>query len=99
MDGGTDCETGEFLSDIPSCNIEVRLFDLETGETGDENTTTLKLRKTRFAIPKELIRPAEEQKKCCIESEQTYTLFKKEQVIGLQKVKIDICFDQSNFVI
>lgn len=67
---------------------EWNAFDLETGEP-DSNASTLLLRKTRFSIPKELLKPpADDAKKsCCIDRNETFTLFKKEEVINLQEVR------------
>lgn len=85
-----DNETGEVMYSyrvLHADELELNAFDLETGESNG-NTTTLQLRKTRFNIPKELIRPsADEAKKCCcIDPNDTFTLSKKEEVINLQEV-------------
>lgn len=82
----TDCETGEFLPGTSFLEFEMNEFDMETGEP-DKNITTLRLRKTKFTIPKELIKPAERKSKCGIDPNDNFTLFKKEEVIGLQEVR------------
>lgn len=86
----TDNETGELLPNVHYTVDELNAFDLETGET-DTNTPTILQRKTRFTIPKELIKPSadEDSKKCCcIDPNETFTLCKKEEVINLQEVSI-----------
>lgn len=83
----TDSETGELMPSIVYPEDKFNAYDLETGEP-DSNTITLLLRKTRFSIPKELFMPpANDSKKCCcIDPNETFTLFKKEEVINLQEV-------------
>lgn len=83
----TDYETGEVL--LPNSfldNMDCE-YDMETGES-DLNISTHRMRKTKFVIPKELIQPQKEQKTkcCCIDPNDNFTLFKKEEVIGLQEV-------------
>lgn len=85
----TDSETGEVLlatQFLSSIDDEYDI-DMETGEF-ESNISSFPLRKTKFSIPKELIQPPIDRraKRCCIDSESTYTLFKKEEVIGLQEV-------------
>lgn len=91
----TDNETGEIrwarhFEPLDACDI-----DMETGEF-DSNISTLPIRKTPFVIPKELIQPPKHDatKLCCMDAHENYTLFKKEQVIGLQEVfiELNICF-------
>lgn len=81
----TDNETGEVKwarQFEPSVAYNI---DMETGEP-DSNISTLPMRKALFSIPKELIQPPKESKVCCMDAHENYTLFKKEQVIGLQEV-------------
>lgn len=86
---GTDSETGEFVAytnyptDVPA------VFDLETGEPDTTDVTTIKLRKTRFNVPKNLLAP-EPETKCCIDPNENFTLSKKEQVMNLQEVKVSV---------
>lgn len=84
----TDSETGELMPSVFCAEDESNAgVDLETGEP-ESNRTSVLLRKTRFNIPKELIKaPAIDPKKCCcIDPNETFTLFKKEEVINLQEV-------------
>lgn len=101
---GTDSETGEFVaftnypSDVPAPAV----FDLETGEPDTSDVTTIKLRKTRFNVPKNLL-AQEPALKCCIDPNENFTLSKKEQVMNLQEVNISVYFSRlhtrpSNFV-
>ncbi len=82
-----DNETGEFLL-MPSDDASDSSFeyDNETGEF-DATIMSLKLRKTaNFTIPKNLIAPQDDVRKCCIDPNDTFTLTKKEDVITLQEV-------------
>lgn len=83
----TDHETGEMVLAIRPTQMNSHDIDMETGEF-DANITTLPMRKTRFVIPKELIQPQKDRrsKRCCIDSNENYTLFKKEEVMTLQEV-------------
>lgn len=100
---GTDIETGEFVS-YSNYPAEVpAVFDLETGEPDTADVTTIKLRKTRFNVPKNLLNQ-EPPLKCCIDPNETFTLSKKEQVMNLQEVKVAVPFSRlcrkpSNFVL
>lgn len=83
----TDHETGE-VKWLRHCEpVEACDIDMETGES-DSNISSHPIRKTPFVIPRELIqRPKhEETTLCCMDAHENYTLFKKEQVIGLQEV-------------
>jgi len=88
----TDSETGEFvlLSSDDSCDSSIE-YDNETGEF-DVTITSLKLRKTaNFSIPRNLLAPQDDPKKCCIDPNDTFTLTKKEEVITLQEEIIFGC--------
>jgi len=81
----TDIETGELMSVRDDTKDYPLEYDNETGEF-DVTKTSLKLRKTaHFSIPKNLITPQDDPKKCCINYNDTFTLSKKEQVITLQE--------------
>lgn len=82
-----DSETGEFvLTSSDETSDSSSEYDNETGEF-DGTIMNLKLRKTaNFSIPKNLIAPQDEQRKCCIDPNDTFTLTKKEDVITLQEV-------------
>lgn len=82
-----DNETGECVptesDDLCDSLLE---YDNETGEF-DATLMSLKLRKmANFSIPKNLIVPQDDPKKCCIDPNDTFTLTKKEEVITLQEV-------------
>lgn len=83
----TDNETGEVKWPRQIEPLDGYDFDMETGES-DSNVSTLPIRKAPFVIPRELIQTpkSEEAKLCCMDAHENYTLFKKEQVIGLQEV-------------
>lgn len=83
----TDNETGEMKWTRHFEPLNVYDIDMETGEF-DTNISTLPMRKTPFVIPKELIQPPKHEatKLCCMDAHENYTLFKKEQVIGLHEV-------------
>ncbi|KAJ6633175.1 hypothetical protein Bhyg_16019, partial [Pseudolycoriella hygida] len=81
-----DNETGEFVlsSSDDSCDSSFE-YDNETGEF-DATKTSLKLRKkANFSIPRNLLTPQDDPKKCCIDPNDTFTLTKKEEVITLQE--------------
>jgi len=82
----TDIETGEFvLLPVDDACDSLTEYDNETGEF-DATISSLKVRKTaNFLIPKNLIAPQDDPKKCCIDPNDTFTLSKKEQVITLQE--------------
>ncbi|XP_031630966.1 uncharacterized protein LOC116345622 isoform X2 [Contarinia nasturtii] len=82
----TDNETGEVKWTRPFQAMDTYDIDLETGEC-DSNHSTRPIRKTTFVIPKELIQPPKHKgtKLHCMDAHENYTLFKKEQVIGLQE--------------
>lgn len=89
----TDCETGESIpnthhgDDMSMAN----LFDSETGEMdGCPTETLILMRKTRFSVPKELIKAPANKSNCCMDSHDTFTLSKKEEVINLQEVNSDV---------
>lgn len=84
---GTDSETGEFITYSSYPTHEVSEFDMETGEPDTNICTKIKLRKTRFNVPKQLL-TEDHEPKCCIDENENYTLSKKEQVITLQEVSI-----------
>lgn len=82
-----DSETGELVlpasDDASDSSFE---YDNETGEF-DATIMSLRLRKTaNFSIPKNLIAPQDNPKKCCIDPNDTFTLTTKEEVITLQEV-------------
>lgn len=81
----TDSETGELIVPNQYPDVEIREFDLETGEL-DGGTAKLEVRKTRFIIPKKFIKPVEPAPQGCIPPDESFTLTKKEQVISLQEV-------------
>lgn len=82
----TDSETGESIAPVHKHpEIEIREYDLETGEL-DGGTVTVEVRRPRFIIPKKLIEPNEPAPKGCIPPDESFTLTKKEQVISLQEV-------------
>lgn len=87
----TDNETGEVKWARQYENLDAYDIDMETGEM-DSNRSTHSIRKAPFVIPKELIQPPKESKLCCMDAHENYTLFKKEQVIGLQEVYFSIKF-------
>lgn len=95
---GTNTETGEpeFLcSHITPTTSETNLhkpgdhgnqhYDIETGEPADRMNCTIKSRKSKFMIPKNLLKQ-DPPSKCCIDTNQTFTLSKKKEVITLQEV-------------
>lgn len=81
----TDCETGEYVSHTYMPEPKWTEFDLETGEP-DSGKTPAPKRRPKFVIPKELIQQKEKENKCCIDPIDNYSLFKKEQIMGLQEV-------------
>lgn len=82
----TDSETGESIVPQREPEIEIREFDLETGEL-DGGMATLEVRKTRFVIPRRLIQQAEPECKGCIPPDESFSLADKEKVINLQEVQ------------
>lgn len=84
----TDNETGEVKWSQQFQSLDAYDIDMETGEC-DLNLSSRPIRKTPFVIPKELIQPPKHEatKLCCMDEHENYTLFKKEQVIGLQEVQ------------
>lgn len=90
---GTDSETGEFVSYTNYPTGVPAVFDLETGEPDTTDFTTIKLRKTRFNVPKNLLNQ-EPALKCCIDPNETFTLSKKEQVMTLQEVNVSVNFSR-----
>lgn len=87
----TDSETGEYVCQSyqsqpqMSERREYPDYDMETGEPG-HNTVIVTKNKPKFSIPKRLIQ-APEEKKCCIDPNDNFTLCRKEEVISLQEVK------------
>lgn len=85
----TDNETGEvtFTNVMSFEAMDIYDIDMETGEF-DINAAALPIRRTTFVIPKELIqqRKSERTKLCCMDTNDNYTLSKKEEVISLQEV-------------
>lgn len=86
-----DNETGECVStESDECSDSSMEYDNETGEF-DATITSLRLRKTaKFSIPKNLIAPQDDPRKCCIDPNDTFTLTKKEDVITLQEVCVAV---------
>lgn len=93
----TDSETGEYVNNnytfSPNTNSRTKAtstqleFNLETGEKESlQNETTIRKRKTRFAVPRKFLAKPEETKHCCIDPNENYTLFAKDQVMTLQEV-------------
>lgn len=87
----TDSETGEYLCQLyifqsqqQTNNFENSDFDMETGEP-DRNAVIVTKNKPKFTIPKNLINPPEE-KKCCIDPNESFPLCGKREVIGLKEV-------------
>lgn len=83
-----DNETGEIVINyIGECNL-----DVETGEcVGSElemETKTGAIRKTKFNVPRSYLQQAEPKpkEKCCLDSQETFTLTSKERVIELKEV-------------
>lgn len=84
-----DNETGEITvtNHMSDCNL-----DMETGECcGDENEihSTGTIRKTKFNIPKSYLvqsEPKKTKEKCCLDSQETYSLTSKAKVIELKEV-------------
>lgn len=87
-----DNETGEIVmnSSLNECSL-----DVETGEcVGDEAEHELKakqsaMRKTKFNIPKSYLMqavPKSSKEKCCLDTQETFTLTSKERVIELKEV-------------
>lgn len=82
----TDNETGESMLPIEQLpQMDEYDIDMETGEP-DSNVFIFPMRKTKFVIPREFIQMPADHSRCCIDPNDTYTLFKKEVVIGLQEV-------------
>lgn len=82
----TDNETGEsLLSTEQFLQIDEYDIDMETGEP-DSNVLIFPMRKTKFVIPKKFIQMPDDNRRCCLDPNDTYTLSKKEVVIGLQEV-------------
>lgn len=81
---GTDSETGEFVTYSTYPAMEIHDYDMETGEPETDNCT-IKLRKTRFNVPKNLLTPVEPKPKCCIDNNEIYTLTRREQVMTFQE--------------
>lgn len=97
----TDNETGELLlptEKIPQ--IDEYDIDMETGEP-DSNVLIFPMRKTKFVIPRKFIQMPGDHSRCCIDPNDTYTIFKKEVVIGLQEVNNSLTekFSKQNYMI
>ena len=91
----TNIETGELECFWrPSTeDIFVDECDMETGET-DANQKTIKIRKTKFLVPRSCLKNSESEKpsnKCC-DDNMTYTLDPKEKVIHLKEARVLILF-------
>lgn len=83
-----DSETGESI---------VQNFDMETGECFDGKTLEEELeemekkvlRKTKFNVPKSYLKSSQlksTKQKCCISTQETFTLSSKQRVIQLKEV-------------
>lgn len=91
-----DNETGEIIATIHSmseCN-----FDVETGEcvSDDAPTSTGAIRKTKFNVPRSYLvqsEPKKAKEKCCLDSQETYSLTSKAKVIELKEVTTRSAFD------
>lgn len=82
----TDNETGESLLPTEQFpQMDEYDIDMETGEP-DSNVLIFPMRKIKFVIPKKFIQMPEDHSRYCIDPNDTYTLCKKEVVIGLQEV-------------
>jgi hypothetical protein len=85
-----DNETGEI---VMKANILDNL-DVETGETfGNESETEMEpkqsnIRKTKFNVPRSYLKNSEpcSSQKCCLDSQETFTLTSKKRVIDLKEV-------------
>lgn len=85
-----DSETGEIVT---KRFMSERNFDAETGEcVGNESEHEMGpkhiARKTKFNVPKSYLVQTEQRKdKCCLDTQETFTLTSKERVIELKEVK------------
>lgn len=86
-----DNETGEIIATThkSECN-----FDVETGEcVSDAQTSTGVIRKTKFNVPRSYLvqsEPKKAKEKCCLDSQETYSLTSKAKVIELKEVRMHL---------
>lgn len=92
-----DNETGEIVmqSNLAECTL-----DVETGEcVGSEHEVEPRqstVRKSKFNVPRSYLVQSEPQKakeKCCLNTQETYTLTSKERVIELKEVSETLLAD------
>lgn len=87
-----DNETGEIVT--RSCYLDCN-FDVETGEcVGSEAEDERKqsMRKTKFNVPKSYLtqdEPTRSKEKCCLDTQESFTLTSKKKVMELKEVKND----------
>lgn len=91
-----DCETGEIVQHQAS------YFDVETGEAISNDDEIIKphncnghRNRTRFTVPKSCLKQKIDIKKhdkCCLSTQETFTLTNKKKVIELKEVIITKIF-------
>lgn len=89
-----DNETGEI---VMQNRLTVCYLDMETGECvgnesePEEDTKHNNIRRTKFNVPKSYLTQAEpkSKEKCCLDSQETYTLTSKKRVMDLKEVNKD----------
>lgn len=81
-----DSETGEMIT-APG------IFDVETGEmcAGGDIELQCNMRKTKFNVPRSYLTNSSPPKpKCCLDSQETFTLTSKRKVIELKEVSFTL---------
>lgn len=88
-----DSETGEIVMQRQNCLTDCHL-DLETGEcvgneSEPEEPQPNKMRKSKFNVPKSYltqVEPTRSKEKCCLDTQETFTLTSKKRVMDLKEV-------------
>lgn len=100
-----DNETGEIV--MKNCMMECNL-DVETGEcVGNESEPELEPkqisgRKTKFNVPRSYLvqsEPDRSREKCCLDTQETFTLTNKKRVIELKEVNCGINDEHVKFYV
>lgn len=100
-----DNETGEIV--MKKCLMECNL-DVETGEcVGNESEPEMDpkpsgVRKTKFNVPKSYLmqsEPGRSKDKCCLDTQETFTLTNKKRVIELKEVNRGVTDEHVNFIV
>jgi hypothetical protein len=90
-----DCETGEI---VMQQSVAEQNFDVETGESYgtlefelETEMTQSSIKKTKFNVPRSYLNNSSQYKpshKCCLDSQETFTLTSKKKVIELKEVNV-----------